>query len=208
MEDAARDAMSFDMDDVKLTPADVSIWEDTGEIDASLVPLEIYFVGAPAMVDETAFALKLASTLKECLQEQSRSEFRMHLAQRQKAALRRRRTVSEAGAAEGGDSVEENWREYIHRPVAEPNLKVHSLFDAGNRVRRVLACRLSMAAPAAQQLGMLCFPNIFEPEDAPYAQAKRWHEDPFLICFYSCFCIIICVFLLWVYLLGTAITSR
>lgn len=207
MADAARHGLAVTLDSVTLTPADVSIWDSAeGQVEDHMVPLEFYFAGAPATLDEQGFASALASTIEAYFQEQRRAEFRAQLNKRKDATLRRR-SSGQTAAVEGGDATEESWREYVKRPAVDSKLKVHSVFEAGNRVRRVLACRVSLAPQAADELGHLCFRHIFEPEDSD-APLKKWYEDPFLSCFYPCFCIILSIFLLWAFLLLRAIFQK
>eukprot|EP00932_Pfiesteria_piscicida_P014461 SRR837773.26226.p2 GENE.SRR837773.26226~~SRR837773.26226.p2 ORF type:complete len:219 (-),score=60.60 SRR837773.26226:29-595(-) len=184
--------------------ADVALWECNGEMDADSVPMELLYVGIPKDLDQNQFGEALKSRIYDSLQEQRRGEFKKQLSRRQDASVRRRKDDS---APEGGDAGEERWREYLRRPAIEPRLRIHDYFEAGTRVRRVLGIRVSLATQACDELGKLCFRHIFEDDD-DLDTGKKWYEDPFLGCFYSCFVIIGVVFVLWLCLLGSAIVKN
>mmetsp|Transcript_26650 Transcript_26650/g.50074 ORF Transcript_26650/g.50074 Transcript_26650/m.50074 type:complete len:225 (+) Transcript_26650:63-737(+) len=200
MSDAARHSLAVRLDDMVLEPADVALWEAS---DDTAVPLEFLFTGAPAGADEQKLASALTQTLEERLQAERRDEFRRELKQRQDSALRRRK----AGPEEGGDGAEERWRSYLHKPAPNIQLKVHGVFDAGTRMRKVLGCRVLMSHEAAHDLGKICFRHVFESdeEERERLQQLKWYEDPFLMCFYGCALVLAVVVVLWLSILLPAI---
>eukprot|EP00434_Breviolum_minutum_P042798 symbB.v1.2.038110.t1/scaffold5828.1/size23302/5 len=146
------------------------------------VPLEFLFAGAPKDTDEQRLGDALREAVEERLQAERRAEFRSQLKQRQDSSLRRRK----ASAAEEGDAAEEGlmgvgekWRSYLQKPAQEVKLKVHAVFDAGTRMRKVLGCRVSLSPEAAQDLGKICFRHVFETEDEERErlQQLKWYED-------------------------------
>jgi len=201
--DAARQSLAVRLDGAVLEPADISIW-DEGPGDA--VPLEFLFAGAPKDTDEQRLGDALREAVEERLQAERRAEFRSQLKQRQDSSLRRRK----ASAAEEGDSAEEKWRSYLQKPAQEVKLKVHAVFDAGTRMRKVLGCRVSLSPEAAQDLGKICFRHVFETEDEERErlQQLKWYEDPFLKCFYGCSCVLIVVVVLWLCILLPAVLRQ
>merc|ERR1712232_1379515 len=98
------------------------------------------------MGDEKVFGDAIRRVLQECIQEHQREQFRAQLKERNEATLRRRK---KADQIEGGDATEEKWRTFLHRPVADANIKIISIADIGNRARRVLSCQVSMSVTAA-----------------------------------------------------------
>eukprot|EP00440_Ansanella_granifera_P021431 gb/GFBE01023265.1/.p1 GENE.gb/GFBE01023265.1/~~gb/GFBE01023265.1/.p1 ORF type:complete len:235 (+),score=66.52 gb/GFBE01023265.1/:1-705(+) len=207
MADAARHGLAVKLGGAMLEPADVSLWEEEGAVDPTAVPLEFLFAGAPAGIDEQQLGTALSDVVHERLQEERREEFRSQLQKRQESTLRRR---GAAAADEGGDDSEEKWRGYLRKPAPEVKLTVHGVFDAGTRVRRVLGCRVSMSPQVADELGKICFRHIFETEEEEKERLGKlkWYEDPFLMCFYSCFCVLATVVLLWVCMLVPAVMKH
>ncbi|CAK9117545.1 unnamed protein product [Durusdinium trenchii] len=191
MSDEARHSLAVRLDGILLEPADISIWDEGPENGS--VPLE----PSPYI---------LSSQRGFSSQEEQRAEFRWQLKQRQESSLRRRK----ANAAEEGDTSEEKWRSYLQKPAAEVTLKVHSVFDAGTRMRKVLGCRVSMSPEAAHGLGKICFRHVFESEEEERErlQKLKWYEDPFLSCFYGCSCVIIVVVTLWLCMLLPAVIRQ
>mmetsp|Transcript_9960 Transcript_9960/g.24052 ORF Transcript_9960/g.24052 Transcript_9960/m.24052 type:complete len:228 (-) Transcript_9960:225-908(-) len=201
--DATRHSLAVSLNGGVLELVDVALWEGS---DRDSVPLEFLFTGVPSDVDEGKLASALTEKLQERLQEERRAEFRSQLKKRQESSLRRRK----AGPDEGGDGAEEQWRSYLRKPAPEVKLKVQSVFDAGTRVRKVLGCRVLVSPEAASDLGKLCFRHIFESEEEEKERLRRlqWYEDPFLVCFYSCSCVLVVVMLLWLAMLLPAILRQ
>lgn len=198
--DAARHSLAVRLDGATLEPADISIWSE-GPEDA--VPLEFLFAGAPSDCDEQRLGDALRTAVEERLQAEARAEFRSQLKRRQESSLRRRKSNS----AEEGDAAEEKWRSYLQKPAPEVKLKVHKVFDAGTRMRKVMGCRVSLSPEAAQELGKICFRHVFESEEEERERLQRlkWYEDPFLTCFYGCSCVLILVVVLWLCMLLPAV---
>ncbi|CAE7657506.1 unnamed protein product [Symbiodinium sp. CCMP2456] len=201
--DATRHSLAVSLSGGVLELVDVALWEASDE---DSVPLEFLFTGVPSDVDEEKLALALTEKLQERLQEERRAEFRSQLKKRQESSLRRRK----AGPEEGGDGAEEQWRSYLRKPAPEVKLKVQSVFDAGTRVRKVLGCRVLVSPEAADDLGKICFRHIFESEEEEKERLRQlqWYEDPFLVCFYSCSCVLVVVMLLWLAMLLPAILRQ
>ncbi|CAE7287599.1 unnamed protein product, partial [Symbiodinium pilosum] len=151
--------------------ADVALWEEGSAAAHDEVPLEFLFTGAPDGINESQISSALTQKLADRLQEEQRVEFRSQLKKRQESSLRRRK----AGPDEGGDEAEETWRRYLHKPAPEVKLKVHSVFDAGTRVRKVLGCRVLVSPEAALELGKICFRSIFESEEEERERLRQLH---------------------------------
>jgi len=203
--DEARDRLSVHWAGSQRLVADISLWQDGPCHEA--VPLEFLFPGL-SDVDEQSFGNAFKEEIENCLRERNQEEFRSQLKKRQQAAnLRRRPQASSAGRedSEGGDEREDSWRDYLRRPAIESQVKVLVVTDSGNRARKVFACRVTLGPDAADELGRMAFRNLFDPDRE---EPVKWQEDPFLFCFYGCFCIIAVVFILWAVLFFGALSRH
>lgn len=203
LSDEARERLGVQWEGKSLKPADVRYWEGAPSLPAGTVALEVLFPGLnPKDFEETRFGEAVRAAVQETIRDQQCSEFRSKLAQRQDAALRRRKTGT--AEVEGGDATEESWRDYLQTPASELTVRAHGVADIGTRNRSVLACRLLFDDAGADQLGRIVFSSIFEPEEEK--TPVRWQEDPFLVCFYSCAAIIFVVVVIWIILIYRAVT--
>eukprot|EP00747_Dinoflagellata_sp_TGD_P017367 gnl/TRDRNA2_/TRDRNA2_125784_c0_seq2.p1 gnl/TRDRNA2_/TRDRNA2_125784_c0~~gnl/TRDRNA2_/TRDRNA2_125784_c0_seq2.p1 ORF type:complete len:211 (-),score=22.76 gnl/TRDRNA2_/TRDRNA2_125784_c0_seq2:228-788(-) len=141
------DDSDFRMADARL----INVAGGTGESGSTLVPLQFLYPGAPCSQSDR-FLAAFKAAMEEYFQSRRVTEFRSQLAKRQQEEGLRRRGGKAATEVEGGSETEENWRNYLHGPVSDPELQVHGALESqGALGRRALTCQASMSVWAAQE---------------------------------------------------------
>jgi len=188
MADAARYKLAVPWDDdTTVRPGMVRLWRPGGQRvrAGSTVPLEFFFPEAPEEIDERRFAQAFASTLHVWLREQRCAEFRARLTERQSGTLRRRNNShGSLEQLEAGDQTEENWRDFLQRPLLEdePPKAVALILNPRFRAFRVLVCRVALPPASAEHVGRLAFRHIFD--DDPRSSADRSWGGGLMTCLY------------------------
>jgi len=194
MADAARYKLAVPWDDdTTVRPGVVRLWPGGQRGGAgSTVPLEFLFPEAPEEIDERRFAQAFAGTLHVWLREQRCAEFRARLTERQSGTLRRRNNShGSLEQLEAGDQTEENWRDFLQRPLLEdePPKAVALVMNPKIRAMRVLVCRVALPPASAEHVGRLAFRHIFD--DDPHSSADGGCGGGLMTCLY----VLIAVFL-------------
>jgi len=158
--------------------SDIRLWHEhpkqSATADANVTQrntifLEFFFDGSPSEVTghEAEFTEAFERMIEQQLQERRLAEFRQRLTARRRGGRRSgdAEADGEGGAyagneGGGGRSSDQDWKEYLKRPVPATELSIRSMREAGCMLR-FLVCQTSLSISASELLGQIAFQEHF-----------------------------------------------
>lgn len=192
----------------QVASSDLRLWEEGPACCEEQLALEVHYHSVPVGAERGVADACLAA-IEACLQERRADEFRSRLRRRQQELTLRRRKIGDGGGAEQlemGDDGSDGWREFLHKPAEQSQVKALGTAELPSSTGKVLACRFSLPAADAEELGRLAFPHVFGEQrrrDGGVARSpeeEKLHEDRFLMGLYACGCFFSVLAILWLYL--------
>lgn len=151
--------------------ADVRLWVEhhskgsRSVQDQGVIYLEFFFDGSPAQYggNPDEFTKAFENMIEQQLQERRVMEFRKKLATRRRGGKARdadNRESPEDAIEGGGDGDDNEWRDYLRKPIPATNLSIRSIREAGCMLM-FLVCQTSLSVSASEVLGQICFQEQF-----------------------------------------------
>jgi len=122
------------------------------------------------MGHEAEFTEAFERMIEQQLQERRLVEFRQRLTARRRGGRGGRRSSDGEADGEGGGSADgeggggcssdQDWKEYLKRPVPATELSMRSMREAGCMLR-FLVCQTSLSISASELLGQIAFQEHF-----------------------------------------------
>jgi len=170
--------------------ADVRLWEErhsrsSNKVqDTGTIFLEFFFDGSPADYhdNQEVFTQAFEKMIEQQLQERRVMEFRQKFATRRRGSAQPRNDGGDCGEGGGAEVIADDdneWKEYLRRPVPATNVSVRSLREAGCCLT-FLVCQTSISWQASEVLGQITFQEHFpidgKPQEIPKCDKPmpRW----------------------------------
>lgn len=156
----------------QFTLSDIRLWQQqhrqSATADANVTQrntlfLEFFFDGSPSEVagHETEFTEAFERMIEQQLQERRLTEFRQRLTARRRGGRRSGGAEPDGeGGADAGIEGDQDWKEYLKRPVPATELSIRSMREAGCMLR-FLVCQTSLSISASELLGQIAFQEHF-----------------------------------------------
>lgn len=159
------------------------------------VPLEFHYPTSTA--SEEDIQSEFDTKLQAWFVKNRITNFKDELAKKQERELRRRAVST---TEEGGDVVEESWRNYLHTPHTDTKGLVTSVKEARGPPRCIVV-QVCLSPLDAEILGRSAFPLIFEAHET-------WNERTLYMAYAAISCFIAVLVILWVSLLFHGFSKR